>query len=506
MRRSQASRPEAAPDTRVRKAKREGKPESLARIPHDPVNEQFLIAAAALDAQARRKLLAIVPPDSFFAKGHPELWRAFGELEARGLAYDSATLRQLGGDDVDANYVDALVDAARARYDGGVPSNLLHHVECLRWDRSRIEVSRGPLQDLLALLRETDSDPEEVRSRARAVADAFSLGGSLLRDSGQVVREQAARLKARRGGVACYPYGLDGLDVYTDGPSAGRPRMIPGAAPGKTTCVTGLSGSGKSTVVSLIVLAQANAGRRVLWGAWEEGDGDSLEQLAVISLGLSREAFQTGAFGPEEERAVVEEMERLGEHVRFFALPTYQRGKKREGALNDRMLDLIHEHVVVSGCKVFVADLWRRVVRQFDPDEEEVALYRQQDIAQKTGVHCLLVHQQRLKDIERGPGDKRPTREGLKGSGTWVEVPDTILGVHRPALWRNVPDEVLEVLVLKQRKAPWPLAVEFDWEPDRARVENGRSVEFKREQAERGGVDEFLAEEARERRATKGRR
>jgi hypothetical protein len=87
------------------------------------------------------------------------------------------------------------------------------------------------------------------------------------------------------------------------------------------------------------------------------------------------------------------------------------------------------------------------------------------------------VQQQRLKDIELRP-DKRPTREGIKGSGAWTEVPDNIFGVHRPALWKPVPDNVLEIDVLKQRYGKWPLAVEFDWDPDRGQISGGRSVEY----------------------------
>ena len=77
-------------------------------------------------------------------------------------------------------------------------------------------------------------------------------------------------------------------------------------------------------------------------------------------------------------------------------------------------------------------------------------LIRQQAMLNEMGVHGILAQQQRLKDIELRP-DKRPTREGIKGSGAWTEVPDNIIGVHRPALWKPVPDNVLEVDILKQR-------------------------------------------------------
>jgi hypothetical protein len=282
--------------------------------------------------------------------------------------------------------------------------------------------------------------------------------------------------------------------------------MIRGAAPGKMTVVTGVPGSGKSTVIGRIVLGQVNRGRRVCWGAWEEGPHDSLEQLAVMSLGWSREAFSSGHFEDEHLDKLDEEMERLRPFVRFFALPRFERGKSRREALIDRALDTIYENVVASACEVFVADLWRRAVRAIDPDEEELALYRQQDISAQTGAHGLLVHQQRLKDVEQRL-DPRPTREGMKGSGAWVEAPDTILGVYRPSLFKAVADDTLQVPILKQRKAPWPLCVEFTFDPDTAQLTDGRSVDVMRAAgAGADGLDGFLeAEEAKHGRGS-GRR
>ena len=131
-------------------------------------------------------------------------------------------------------------------------------------------------------------------------------------------------------------------------------------------------------------------------------------------------------------------------------------------------------------------------MRQFDPDEEEAALYRQQAIAEETGIHQILIHQQRLKDLEARE-DKQPTREGLKGSGAWVEVPDTIIGVHRESLFKAVPSDQIRLILLKQRYGIWPLAVDLDFDPDTGRMSNGRSASFAVRAASAGGaMDQFL--------------
>ena len=92
-------------------------------------------------------------------------------------------------------------------------------------------------------------------------------------------------------------------------------------------------------------------------------------------------------------------------------------------------------------------------------------------------VHAILLAQQRLKDVEQRT-DKRPTREGIMGSSEWVQIADTILALHRPALFKAIADDKLELVVWKQRKGPWPLCVEFDWDPEFGSIEGGRSMPF----------------------------
>ncbi len=468
---------------------------NLVRIPHDPVNEVVLLAAVMVDARAQRYLDSI-SADSFYGKGHAAAWAALQELRRQGLAFDLATVRQVAGERVD---VEQLGEYLRER--PTPPPNLKHHAGLISWDRARVEATRGPVASFLEALRDPTSSPEAVRGLAVRLAEAFDGHGigRYLRDPASVLREQDAELEERRSGRAIYPYGIEGLDRYEDG----RYRMIPGAAPRRITLVCGVSGSGKTTVTARLVLELANAGKRVLYGAWEQGSGMSLELLATLSLQLSRTDVTTGAFDASEQREIRAEMERLSEFVRFFELPF---GKERgERSSNERNLDLIHQYISDTTPDAFVADLFKRALVRTEPDEEEQALYRMQAIADRERCHAFLVQQLRLKDLESRE-DKRPTREGIKGSGAWVEVPDTILAIHRPALFKNVPDDVLQILILKQRYGVWPLAVEFSWDPEYGAIENGRSVEYDRPgEVSEDSADGFLGKEATPARGRRGK-
>jgi archaellum biogenesis ATPase FlaH len=460
-------------------------PKRELRIPHDAVNEQVVIAAALIvDGEMRKKLLAQLSSDVFYGDGHKAIWDVLNEATRRNLALDPATLHQLSGD-IDAKYVEQLT---QVRPD--VPPNLTHHVDCIRWDSTRVECARGPLSSLIEAIRDPRSDPERVRALARQTHSSLEGSGAMryMRDPAALVRETIGDLEARRHGVACFDYGLPGLDYNLD---TKERRLLPGAAPGNVTILTGTSGSGKSTAVCAMAVHLANEARRTLFGAWEMGAKTTLELCASISLGVSRSRITTGDVTDDEVERLRDEMDRLAGFIRFFDIPFGRaRGEKTN---NDKNLDLVHGYIAESGCDVFIADLFRRSLANFDPEEEEKALYRIQSITAETKVHSILLHQQNLKTLE-GRADKRPTREGAKGSSAWVDVADTMFGFNRPALWKQVEDNVIECVVLKQRRGRWPFMIEFDWDSDLGQITNGREVDYARP-GETTDLDEALERE-----------
>lgn len=473
----------------MRRRKRDEKDEEKEReavVPLDPFNERVVLAATMVARSAADELLPAIPPDHFHARGHARAWEVLREMQRRGLYYDPQTVQQMSGGEVDVEYLEALAKERPER-----PPNLRHHVDALRWDKARVDSARGPLAALLAAYKDVTSPPDKLRSLAMLLSSALAGYGSdaYLQSTADVARAHARILRDRRTGDACYGYGVPTLDVYADGPEHGNPRLVPGSAPGCATLITGVSGAAKTSVTCRLVLEMARLGRRVLIGAWEQGEGMTLELIAALSLDMARSDVSRGRYNEDDERALLAEMERLGEWIRFFRLP-FGRARAERGGANDRQIDLIAQVVADSRCEVFVADLMRRAMKETKPDDEEQFLYRLQDEGKRLGVHQLWLHQMRLKDVETRP-DKRPTREGMKGSSAWVEVPDTILGLHRPALWKDVPDNRIEVIVLKQRYDRWPIAVELDWDPEFVTLENGRSIEYVRP-GEESELDTFL--------------
>jgi replicative DNA helicase len=473
------------------------KGERVIDVVHSPVNEQFNIAAACASPAARTTLAKQFPrPDFFLVQEHRPIWEAILELERRKLDFDMATVRQLGGDRINDKYLEKLLEL---RPDVPSEENLKHHVAAMVWDRQRALVVQGPLGQLVEAIR----NPAEARSRvaalARQAAEALSMGGSAayLRDGRELVGEMMRDVRARLDGQACWPFGIEGLDRYEEGARndkgediSGRFRLLPGAAPGQVTVVTATSGGGKSALSIHMMLGLRRQKRKVLYGAWEPGSKMGLELLACVDLGWNKTDLTEGRLSAEELVELEERAHEISRDVVFMDNPFGRHMAEKPS--NARNLDLIQEHVEQSGCDVFFADLWDRCLEDDQSGPFTRALFRQQAMAEQTKVHVVLLAQQLIKGDAAQRSDKRPTREGIKGTSAWVEIADQILAPHRPALFKKVTDNRLELIVWKQRYGKWPQAVEFDWDGEYGSITRGRSIPFEHI-GEAGGDFEAMA-------------
>lgn len=492
MRRSQLPNPVKAPqkpqeEPTLVKAAKKAKPdrklhEKAATVPHDPINEQVVIAAALVDATERKRLVRILNSDFFYGRSHAATWTIIEEMDRKGLSYDPATIKQLSNDAVDTDYLEDLL-----RERPMVPPNLQHHVEQVKFDRQRIELAKGPVSDLLDKLHDPTTDPEDYKKTLRQIGGWFDGAGSskFLRDAREVLNEAKKNRRDRvtrfRTGVGIFPYGIDGLDFYPNG----QPRLIPGAAPAKSTLIVGESGSGKTTITNQIVLSQMAQKRVVMHGGWEMFASENIELFAALSLGFSRSRLFTGNLEDDEIEAIDAEEERIlhGDHpyLKFMDRP-FDRDKttptkgfdKRRG--NDWNLDIIQEHIEASGCDVAVFDLFHKALVETKPDDEKRALDRIQGIANATKAHLILLHHVNKEDMDKSP-NRIPTRKAIKGSSAWLDAVDTVLATYVPGTVKDVPMNSLEIFVLKQRYGKWPLRVSFDYDPDTGLVANGADVE-----------------------------
>jgi replicative DNA helicase len=436
------------------------------------------VAACSLaleDADARAKLIALGVTEEFFSvPQYRGIWGAIEAAHDRGIVLDRTTI---------AAYVDdpKLVDLAEGmRQHRPSSANVIDIVDRLRWGTAIIDAA-GEIPALIELVRRQSSKREDTIRAARSIVDSLESGVGIRnrfdKDKNLAARQaEAIKNRKTRGR---YPFGLPGFDVDDSFPETDSRhyRTTVGTAPGKTTVLTALSGNGKSTVLDNIVLAQVSGPkpRKTLYGAWEDEPGDVLERMAALECGISLTRLTMGTLTDEEEKRHAEVMARLERFIQFMPNPVMR--MKRSRFRNDEVLSMIHGQIVESGADFVVFDLWARAFAFGSEQEEAESLYRQQAIATATGAHQILVQQQLLKTVEKRD-DKRPSREGTKGSGEWTGIADTMLGVFRIDLYKNVPAGTIEVDIMKQRKGRWPLAIEFDFDPELGRLKNGRGVPY----------------------------
>lgn len=446
---------------------------------HDAVSERILIAAAMVSPEDRQTLTRKFPnTDYFFEPKNKKIWAAILELERKRLAFSVETLLVLG--DVDEEYVRSGLEQYPE-----APKNLDLFINRAYWDRARMSASKGgPLAQLVEAVRDHTADPNRVRTLAKQTLEIFDgyREDTYIRETDDLILELRHRRQETIDGRAVFPYGINRLDFQDKNDRDGNPipRMVPGASPGGVTLIVGNSGIGKSTVTARAVLGIARQNRRVLYGAWENTSASTAQALACMALEIDRNRLvlkpDQGGLSEEEFENMLITCKAIGRRVVFMEVP-FNRKSKEKYKSNDRNLDIIQEHIQNAGPDVFVADLFQRCLVENKPDEEAHALWRIQSMAVEEQCHMLLVHQARLKDTETRV-DKRPTRESIKGTSAWVDVPDTILGIHRAASYKQVTDDLLEIIVLKQRWGRWPIALEFEWNPRTASITGGKEVPY----------------------------
>lgn len=436
----------------------------------DAGNEAALAKASIADATTRRLLVRKLDAGLFQVPAYAALWRALRAMVDQGLEYDRETVRRLlraEGSDEDACALDALEDSAL------VPENLDWHVATLNFDAARAHVARVSLPAFIEQLRDPKGTPADLAASAlamqRAVASSAERGG--VKRPLDVARGYRAELARRCAAQQFWATGIDAVDTH----------LSLGAAPGKTWCIVGLSSSGKSAfVLGKLVLSLVRRRRRVALCAWEINTNPALDVMCSAATGVPLTNILRGTLTDEERASVETVSDYLARHVRFVEKKfwrTIAAAKDARRPSNDRQLDLLEGYMAELDCDVWVYDLWERILVDLSYEGVTRALYRMQELHQDYDVCGAIVQQILLKDVEKRR-DKRPTRDGIKGTGAYVEVPDVLLGVHREAQFKQVPNDSMEVICMKQRDGDAPWAVRFGWDGARVAITGGEDVEY----------------------------
>lgn len=476
---------------------------------YDAANEAVVLRSAIallllgdVNALQRcRALLHSIAADEFLVGEHVALWAILRKISDANLEYSPDTVRQIGvgaPEQISEEQLSELENTAELH------PNLDFHVSRLRWDATRARTIQGSLTQLVADLKDANVTPDQALGSARSVVRALEGGaGRRFIHRPEALHEAyRAELMKRRDVGDFWPTGFAAMDE----------NMSEGFMPGNTCIITGLSGSGKSTFAAKLAVNLVKQKRRPLVCAWEMGATSTLDIIVTMLTGIPLDNVIKGTYNDADFDRLDRATRWATQKMRFMENAFFSqiadgggRGKPRRS--NERNLDILEGYIAESGCDAVIMDLWDRLLADQSPDGVTEALYRQQNMCKEYNVHGTLLVQLRLKDVEKR-ADKRPTRESIKGVGTFVEVADLILGVHRDAQFKDVPDDRLEVICLKQRKGRANWAVGFGWAGDRCEISGGESIPYNpglEATSEYGGLDEPSAIRTRGARSRRGR-
>jgi replicative DNA helicase len=448
---------------------------------YDSSNEALVLRAAIAlaresDRTQFRALVHSIGEDEFLVAQHSSLWRVLRRTADGGLEYTTETVLQLMAaepSEVDVNYLAELERAAV------LPANLDWHVQTLRWDATRARVVKNGLPELVRDLSDPRVTVDRAVTSARSIVRALEGGGGrkFIHRREELAAVYRTELAKRRDQGNFYPCGFEHVDGL----------MSEGFKPGNTAIITGLSGSGKSTFAARLAINLARLGRRPMICAWEMGGTSTLDVIVSMLTGISLDIVIKGTYNDLDCRRLERASDWANKKILFMENAFFGQlassgggsssSDRKQRRSNDRNLDILEGYIAESGCDEIIMDLWDRILADQNPDAVTDALYRQQNMHREYGVHGTLLVQLRLKDVERR-ADKRPTRESIKGVGTFVEVADLIFGVHRDAQFKDVPDNTIELICLKQRKGRSNWAVRFGWCGEICEISGGEEVPY----------------------------
>lgn len=438
----------------------------MKKLKYSLKHEKIILGTMLRNRDIRKHLCLSMQANEFHSDVHKLIFAALQSMTEDKLDYTAPTLITLlpdsdwGGKEL----LDELEKSSN-------PKNIEHHVQRMRWDRARVDVYSDTIPELIAELKDPRSDIDETISIGSRIAERLKLArGNSAKATGKgLAGRHAASMRARQLGVTFRSSGYQAIDK----------NLVAGFAKGKVTVVCGAPSSGKSSFSLNMARKQAKTWKVGIL-AWESGIQDALDIVAASQLKIPLDRFEklSHMLTDEQQDQIDDYIANLldTESISFLKPPPKSILQGKLWEINQRVLDWVEGEIDNWDRDIIYWDLFEKRFADHNPNAIANALDNVQDMVkpERLNIHMILLHQLNLKEVERRQ-DERPTRDALKGSAAYIEVPDLVLGMYRPAVYDpGIQDNIIEIICLKQRKGPWPWKVICKWEGEYTRVSGGR--------------------------------
>jgi replicative DNA helicase len=434
----------------------------MEKLKYSPKHEQIVIGTMLKDRKLRKELVNNLTSGEFHTTRHKVIFAGLVSMVHSNLDYTPATLMTLlpesdwGG----REYLEKLEKMGNA-------NNIQHHINQMRWDIARVQTFEDLVPQLATELKDPLAEREEVIQLVDDIKSKLeSTTSNSPYESGRgLANQHGATLLARKVGASFRTSGYIDMDK----------KLVHGFAPGKLSVIAGTPSAGKSTLAANMARRQSNKWK-IGFLAWESGSLDTIDIFVASGLKIKLEKLiKLAHMLSDEEQEQIDDYTAtlLGDDkISFLKEPPDEIYEGPPWEVMKRILDWTFSKIDNWGRDIIYWDLFEKRFPTTEPAHILLALNRvQREIkADRLNVHMCLLHQLLLKEVERRQ-DKRPTRDVLKGTAGYLENPDLVLTVYRPALYEpGVEDNVIEIDCLKQRSGPWPWRMIGRWEGPYVRI------------------------------------
>lgn len=442
-------------------------------LKYSPKHEQIVLGTCLRHENVLHKL-AKRNDVVFSVNDHKIIWAGLQVLVERKLKYTPGTLETILPIEgwQGRSYLEKLTRMAEIE-------NVDYHLDRMRWDQIRLSLYSEDVAELVNLCKDSRAKSTDARRLAKTIHDKLSsvqAEDPLVNNKQLVAKVQATHRARRVAGSTFRPSGFQAIDA----------NLVEGFADHRLSVIAATPSTGKTTFMLNIAKEQAlKHGVKVGILAWEGGMQAALDTMVSSGLKIKHERLIKFArvIKDEEQQNIDDFVSNLlqDDKILFLKPPPNNTMKGSPWDVNNRVLDWTEEQFTRWVDRhVIYWDLFLKKLPARSPEHVSVALDRVAGMIDSeegsVNAHICLLHQINLKILEER-SDKRPTRDVLKGSGSWVETPDLVIALYRPALYEpGVADNILDVTCLKQRRGPWPWRVEMDWDGSIVCVSGGRSA------------------------------
>jgi replicative DNA helicase len=395
----------------------------------DVENEQIILSQMIKNVAIRKRCCRELNENLFIGKRHKIIFRVLSEMVSRGLDYNHDTFKILSNEE-DFGGFKYLNDLEEVFADN---QNIDFHIQRLKLDSKKINLKKDKVKQLNDALEDPSIDANKlfniVDGIQKELKDVFitsniSKGKELKKEYFKVLAERQE--ESRFVGIG---FSID--DDLTEGFArkkvsviAARPSM------GKSTFAANICDNLRKFKVPTLVLPL-------------EMGKESFIDLVVskrTKIPLNDIIKNTKDLTRDQKILIQKEVTELldDEYLHFIDDTSIK--------LNDLRTILNNSNYAVC-----IIDLFEKISDiSFEPKILSNQLKQIQSIAKESNTHICLLAQ--IRRFDPKSKEKRPTLEMLKNSGSYEEVADLILLLHREFYYKpELGQDVLEVIIAKQR-------------------------------------------------------